>query len=232
MAVACAGDGKSDAALLSTRMVGDEVFVDAARVDLYYWTCMGEPTLQKQVGAEWVSLRDDRPPGWNSPGYFLDGQYLAPSMNLGCDYITCNAFGETHSIARAVEHVKVGTRAKPASAPANAPSPVDMIERRPLSGALRARLTYSTSSDCAASTEEFVPITVPEQGVCCPIGDAQCSSEGPGGGWAPTLDACRPWSTTFDVAYQVINDPHDCPTLDYDHTICCGCIPTDTDAGM
>lgn len=228
---ACVG-GDSDGTAFTARMVGDEAVVDAANPNLHYWTCMDEPSLQKQVDGEWVGLRDDRPPGWNSPGYFLDDQYIAPSHNLGCDFLLCTPFGETRSVGRAIEHVKVGMRAKPLDAPPEAPSPVDVIETRPIAGELRVRVTFSTGSDCATSHEAFVPLTLPEQGVCCAVGSPECSSEGPGGGWARTLQECRPWSTEFDLAYQLVDDAHECPTLVPDYPQCCGCVPNDMDAGI
>jgi hypothetical protein len=224
------------------RMVGDEIVVDVAAGDeVHYRTCRDEARLEKRVGATWTRPQDDRPPSANNPGYFLDGKYMWPSFNLGCDYILCAAWDETftRSVARAAEYVKVGTRDKPAYAPANAASPVDVIESRPLSGELRVRITYSKDAECSASEQATAPITVPQDGVCCPIGLTQCSSDGPGGGWAPTLDACPEWSMGFDVGYMITTDIRGCERLIEDNSACCGCVPdagndasTDQDAGF
>jgi len=222
-----------DAGVFRARLIGDLVVVDVpdGLPPLTQLSCSGWwAVLEKPDGARWVPLQDDRHPSSNNPGYFLDGEYIEPSFNLGCDVIGCDdqPFSDLIYADDAREYVKVGTMALPedvSPAPGMSPpdDPADVIETRPFSGALRVRFTYSTERDCSEPHEVTVPLEIPEHGVCCPIGSPSCSSTGPGGGWAPTADACLEWSEVFDESFVITTDPRGCPALADDPDTCCGC---------
>lgn len=219
------------------RLEGDVVMIDWDGGALSTLTCSGVSLLEKREGDRWVPLRDDRPPSWNSPGYFIDGEYSEPSFNLGCDVVSCYEPNTPLHMGFAREYVKTGTQPIPdgagdagIAAPILPADPADVIETRAFHGLLRARFTYSLGTECAEQLEAIVELEVPEEGVCCPIGNAGCSSEGPGGGWAPTLDACRPWSIEYDALSVRATDVRDCPVLVQDYDMCCGCAIEDGNA--
>lgn len=229
---AALGDAATDGGdfALSLFMRGDAIYLRATGGDVQYRSCSDAIRLEKRAGDTWVAPQDDRHPDSNNPGYYLDGVFIGPSSNLGCDAVTCSVGHDEVFVAQALEYVKTGEQPAPADAP-TAKSPAPVIERRPLRGKLRVTLEYSRMQGCGDSHTETFFVDIPSEGVCCPIGDEGCSSEGPGGGWAPTFDACEPYSIEYDGYSVVQQDPWGCPTLQIDESVCCGCVP-DADAGL
>lgn len=161
-------------ASFSIRIDGDFVYVDvrAGREPMSQLTCSGfDPILQKPVGDTWEPLQDDRPPVYDNPGYYLDGQYVPPGGNLGCDFVTCDPVESTLSWAQALEFVKTDTMSPPSDvhpgpgAPPVVADPADVLETRRVHGPLRARFLYSSDASCRAKPVEVVlPFELPDEG--------------------------------------------------------------------
>jgi len=213
---AAAEDASTDGAVtgpddlaLSVFMRGDAIYVHVAGATIYDRSCSGGPGLDKQDGDAWVAPQDDRYPDWQNPGYYLDGVFVGPSSNEGCDVVQCSEIPAEVFVARALEYVKVGEQPAPADAP-TATSPAPVIERRPLRGQkLRITFLYSRTERCDDTQTATLLLDLPARGVCCPVGTDGCSSEGPGGGWAPSLDACAPYSIEYDGYSVARQDPWD-----------------------
>jgi hypothetical protein len=173
-------------------------------------------------------MRDDRPP--SNPGYYLDGKYVPESFSLGCDMTACTSFNDTTEVGRAEEYANTGSKAPPAGEHSR-DAEVATIETRPFHGELRVLVQYFRDAMCQEDMHAVsLELEVPKEGVCCPIGDETCSSPGPGGGWAASMDACSPYSTLYDTYVTRKADAHGCPVLVEDDSVCCGC-PSDADAG-
>jgi hypothetical protein len=194
---------------------------------LSYLTCQNAIRVEKHLENAWAAMQDDRHPSSSNPGYYLDGEYVPSSSNLGCDQVECVPFSRTQVAGRAEEYVKTGSKAPPAGEPAAADE-VDVVETRAFHGEVRVRVDYSQTPQCEATDKVVLPLTIPgEGGVCCPIGSEGCWDPGPGGGWAPSLAECKPWKPAFDVAFSEERDAHGCPTLVEDESFCCSCRPDD-----
>jgi hypothetical protein len=219
----------------TARLVGDRIVIDVeGPAELGTPSCEETIVIAKLVNGSWRQARDDRRAA--NFGYYLDGAFVRQPPN-GCSSCVPLVNNGQIDVGLAYEYVRSGTKAPPADAPdaATAPDQVDVIEMRPLSGMVRITLTYFEDTFCETDgpLTSVVTLTIPElmQGVCCPIGAAGCSSAGPGGGWAPSLDACVPWTMEYDAMSVLKEDPRGCPKLVKDYTICCGCAP-DEDAGI
>lgn len=201
---------------------GDNVlFVVRQGAAIFSSFCEKAFVLEKREGDTWVAARDDRPSVYDNPGYFLDGEYVPAKRDPECDRKDCYELGGPYELSPAVEYVKTGTKDAPEGS--NATKPVlDTIERRPLNGKLRARVSYARQPDCSDEAAVEVELTVPE-GLCCPVGSAGCSSEGPRGGWAPSLETCRPGRPGFDEYVEIRQDVRGCSALVANEEICCGC---------
>jgi hypothetical protein len=230
-AAAADADSSSSALELVGRLEGERFLVDKPRGPaLYYWSCSSDLQAQKLVAGQWVALQDDRTFSVRAAGYYLDDTFVPAEPGLGCDVNVCTPVQNPIFVTLVNEYVRTGMKAPPPGAPAGnqpAGATVAVIETRPFHGKLRAHLRYSTEPSCNAPQVADVALDVPAQGVCCPIGSTQCSSEGPGGGWAPDTASCAPWSMIYDGAYLVKNDAHGCPVLVDDPAACCGCVPPD-----
>ena len=67
---------------------------------------------------------------------------------------------------------------------------VDVIERQPLTGEITVGVSYYEAEGCNSQEtggSVTFEIPTPELGVCCPIGEAECASTGPRGGWARNI---------------------------------------------
>jgi len=68
-------------------------------------------------------------------------------------------------------------------------------------------------------------------GVCCPITDwgGGCSPGAvqPGGGWAPSADACSYTIDGYDIYFERQVESHGCPMYVELPSECCGCVPVD-----
>ena len=219
------------------RLEGDVILVDVTSpIPLFRLSCSNAVVLQRREGDAWVAPRDERPPSYQNPGYYLDGAFVPRAFNLGCDAVGCFSLSVSDPIyvGPAREYVRTGSKAPPedrvpASGPPAVPAQVDVFESRPLSGRVLITIKYFEDSSCGEESSAALEFTIPtpDQGVCCPIGTAGCSSAGPGGGWAPTLDACRPWTVVYDAMVVPRDDARSCPALALDDDICCGCVPGD-----
>lgn len=186
--------------------------------------CASELVLEKSVNNSWGPLRDERPR--SGQGYYLDGKFV-PGKSIGCE-ASCMLLGKTRNIARAEEYVQTGTKFPPPDQP-DPKTPVFVVESRPLTGPLRLLVHYHLDETCNGEQQvASIQIAIPSEGVCCPIGPEQCSSPGPGGGWAKSYDQCPTFDTTFNVAFAIKPDSHGCPMLKPDPTLCCGdCVSMD-----
>jgi hypothetical protein len=206
---------------------GDAIVL-AALVPEQAWfrTCSGYPYVQKRAGTEWVPMIDDRPSLGPSPGYYLGDTFISPDFDRNCDVDSCGSISEPRTLGHAEEYVKIGTKAPPPGSDATA-AMVDVFEARPYHGDVRVVVHYSTDSACSGETKEtFVPLTIPEDGVCCPVVATGCSVDGPRGGWATSRDACVEVPRVPDAYIQRGTvDSHGCAIA------CCGCT-NDEDAGI
>jgi hypothetical protein len=151
------------------RLDDDAVVVVEAHteVQIMQWSCSGwDPAIDKRVGATWQPLQDDRHPHHENPGYFLDGEYVEPSFNEGCDALGCfSTFGRGEIRAGyAREYVKTGTRAlssEEEDAGVEVDDPADVVETRAFHGELRVRFKYSLLEDCDAPQELALELEVP-----------------------------------------------------------------------
>ncbi len=224
------GDAAQDAGgpVFHARLDGDQIVVDvlggqALRAE----SCSGSMQVEKHVAAgQWAPLQDDRYPYFNNPGYYLDGVFVRPSSNLGCDVVGCDPLPQQIFLGYAREYVKTGQKPAPAGE-TTAKSPAPVIETRAFHGTLRITLKYSTDASCNTKQQVVLQLVVPKDGVCCPIGLPGCSSSGPGGGWARALTECRTWRTEYDLYFATVNDVHGCPALEFDNAQCCGCAAPD-----
>lgn len=224
-----AGSGSVDVVGFSVRLDGGSVMLDVNNpLAAFYWTCRDAIVLQKLDVATgtWVRPIDQRPPSHNNPGYYLDGRFVPPSFNEGCDVLACQNFGSTNFVAKAAEYVQVGVvEIVDQGTPVYVPS----IETRPLTGSARVVVQYASDGMCTAQMSTVLALTLPtSDGVCCAIGNEGCSSTGPAGGWALDYDSCRPFFPSFDTYFRRSVDQHGCPYLLEDVNLCCGCA----DAGV
>ena len=228
---------------LQPRLVGDllEAQVSSTAIgntfpSLYMMTCTPEITIEKWSAEldHYAAVRDDRPPFYDNPGYFLDDVFVPPNHSLNCDAQVCAPFprmADRIEVGETYEYVKTGTTAPPPGT-SGAAAEVDVIERTALSGELKVSIAYYEESTCAVATGGGFSYEVPppELGVCCPVGEAECASSGPRGGWAENLKACRPFTYSQDHVYVQRDDPRGCPVLIEDESSCCNCS-SDADAG-
>lgn len=215
----------------SIELQGAQLLVhDSDEAPLYMLSCSGATAMEKADAAAWVAPADERHPSSHNPGYYLDGEYIEPEFSLGCDIVSCYEAQDPIYSALAYEYVKVGSEPAPAvmvdpRIADRVADPADTVETRPLSGKVRVRVRYFRDAECQRELfqEQEIVIPEPDEGVCCPVGDEGCSVEGPGGGWAPTLDACAPFSQQFDTLFELGDDPRGCPTLGANSAFCCNC---------
>ena len=225
-----AAGASSTAPTFSARLDGTNVIVEVTNSILaYYLTCNDAVVLQKlDAAGTWVRPTDDRPPSYNNPGYYLDGRYVAPSFNEGCNVTSCQNFGSRHFVAKAAEYVQTGLVETTVN---GSPVFVPSIETRPLRGVLLIEVRYSYGDPNCNTSAQVVQLKVevpPFDGVCCPPGREGCNSTGPGGGWALDYDSCRDLLPAYDTYYRRYVDSHGCPFLGEDLSQCCGCY----DAGV
>jgi hypothetical protein len=112
----------------------------------------------------------------------------------------------------AAETSDAGTRQAPEWA-VNAARPAPMFESEPIAGPVRVTVTYFEDEQCRSPKTATLELDVPEQGVCCPVGEESCNSDGPAGGWAPSLDQCWEWNGTDGEFAERYVDAHGCDTL-------------------
>lgn len=208
---------------------GDNVILEIeSDQPLYRDVCSSGIVMETRVGDAWQPRRYEVPQRFHR-GYYLDDDYVVPTFGLGCDTTSCFAMNGGINAGAASEVVASGTREAPAWAVgsnAQNPAPVFFVNEPedpapvfvsvPLAGPLRVELQYSTSPQCSSFETLSVTIDVPDDGVCCPVGEAGCASEGPAGGWAPSLDACREWNGAADEYAERFIDARGCPAL---HTL-------------
>lgn len=188
--------------------------------------CAAAFVLEK-LGNGWGPIRDERP--HDGRGYYLDDKFVHGEIAM-CDASSCPSLGKTRDIARAEEYVQIGTKRPPPDEP-DPDKPVFVVSTRPLAGPLRLLVKYHVEKSCGGAEQSAViELTIPTEGVCCPIGPATCSSPGPGGGWAESYAACPTFDSEFNVAFVIKPEAHGCPVLKPDPAMCCGDC-TDTDGG-
>lgn len=230
--VACSDSGHASASVPSDFRVyieGDAIMLAArsGRTPSHHY-CSGAVSVQKRSGSKWVPLRDDRPHSSQAISYYLDGSFVLQNPGW-CDVDGCGPFHGAMLAGRTEEYVKTGTKAPPANTPLVTATQVDVIESRPFHGAARVAFEYAPT--CGRTAEAFLPLTVPEHGVCCPVVARKCSENGLRGGWAPTRKDCATTGTYPDIYFRFGDtDGHGCPIT------CCGCMNdqdvSDEDAGI
>lgn len=210
---------------LLTRIEGDRIVIDVSgpQEPIFVQGC-GAPAAVYRVEDRWVPVRDDRPPSQGNAAYYVDDTYVPATE--ACDAPRCVPVpdGTQIEVSGTYEYIKsTETRTAPPDAD-NVLWEVPLIERFPLSGSVSVAFTYFRDDACLLSErlETYLDIPVPSRGVCCPIGLAECSSEGPGGGWAPTLEQCAPFASESDVLFEQRTDPRGCPLLVPNRERACG----------
>ncbi len=218
-------DGSAIALAVSVRARGVLVLSTRSTQPLYIQTCSNAIVLEKDSAGTWVGLRDDRPPSSNNPGYLLDGQYVSPSRDLGCELVSCRPLAPEEPAGSAIEYVTTGSGLPPGDA--DVPTePVANIESRGVRGEMRLRFSYFADSACTRTRSVDVYFDMPE-GFCCLRGPGGCNPSGPIGGWAPTEATCPSDMPALDASYEQRLDPWGCPVLAYDASVCCNCVPED-----
>jgi hypothetical protein len=123
-----------------------------------------DPVIEQKIDGGWVPLRDDRHLGVSNPGYYLDGRYIRPSSNLGCDMPGCYPLGNPIRAGEALEYVKTGMASPPDDDWAGSNSfgvpadPADTVETIRVEGPLRVRFTYVRGSGCDESEYAVVEV--------------------------------------------------------------------------
>lgn len=182
---------------------------------LYSVLCATDFKLETRVGDSWQPLRNDAP-GHDAyhDGYYLDDLYIPPTLGLGCDQQVC---WESRGVAgggAAVETIAAGTRPPPPWVQSeHLADPAPLFLTQPVSGPVRAELTYFTDARCQSPLTVSVELDVPEDGVCCPVGTAGCASSGPAGGWAATLETCDDGGFAFSDRSELVTDSRGCAAL-------------------
>jgi hypothetical protein len=140
------------------------------QVHLRYLTCDLFEGMDKQVGGEWVSLRNDLPGTFYQPGsadgYMLDGQFVPPSGSAGCDLLECADLSDNEGLPPAVEYVATGTTMPPADFiykdPFVRPSTIDVYESQPLQATkVRTYMKYFTDAKCHDRHDLALEVTMP-----------------------------------------------------------------------
>ncbi len=219
--------------VLSASLEGDWLGVDVRGGTFYQQSCSGAVRAEKSLGGQWIPLQDDRADSrWY--GYYLDGVYVAADRTLGCDVVACERTQARVEVGAVNEYVRTGSMAPPAGTGALPGFELAVIETRAFHGQVRVHLVYSSDATCSDAHEANVLLDVPEHGVCCPIGKVDCSSQGPGGGWAPTPDACSKWPGGYPYGAFVVRetDVRGCPKLVVAPDACCACPLDGPDAGL
>lgn len=197
---------------------------------LYMLTCSSAFSLEQPYAGSWVPLRDDRPPSYMNPGYFLDGVFVPPSFNEGCDVLTCRPLGPTVDVPLfALEYVQLGSISAPPGSGISGTIPA--IESRGRRGDLRLRLNYSEDSNCSRFTEATIDFFVPD-GECCYVGPEGCNASNAGGGWTPSPGDCPALFPSSGTYYTARVDGFGCAKLIPDPQRCCGSNCGDEDAGV
>jgi hypothetical protein len=209
----------------SAKLKSDEVVLSIGAGPLYFMTCTGATKLEKPDGSGWTSLRDDH--ASIGSGFFLDGNYIPPQINPGCDFSHCSQVTTPFDVGPAFEYVQKGTRpiesnAPPVPAGIVAANPAPDIKTQPYTGRLRVTLIYARDAQCTTRETAQIEIEVPS-GSCCPV-SSSCSSTN-AGGWAASPDECR--SRAFrDGYFTAAKDVHGCDVLRTSTSsgaMCCGC---------
>lgn len=225
-----AGSGSPADVAFSARLDQSSVILDVKNpFAAYYVTCSDALILQKLDIAmgSWVDPTDQRPPSYNNPGYYLDGRFVPPSSDAGCDVRSCQNFGSTNFVAKAAEYVQVGVvEVIHQGVTIHVPS----IETRPIAGSVRVVVQYALDPMCGGALQSAVlGLTIPTtEGVCCVVGIGGCNSAGPAGGWAIDYDSCRGFWPMPGTYFREAMDARGCPYLIEDFNQCCGC----DDAGV
>lgn len=183
------GDGVTASAYLR----GDNLIVELESDEkIYALSCVETDSIWTRVGDDWVERRYQAPSGNFHQGFYRDDVYVEPTPGLGCDSVYCFETDGSRNLGPAVEVIEAGMRAAPEwlmNSIADDPAPV--FESEPLSGPLRLRGHYWLDPQCQREKNVTLELEVPEEGVCCPVAEAGCSSEGGAGGWAISADDCQ-----------------------------------------
>lgn len=193
---------------------GDNVIISLeSEAPVYTVACTERTKLEKLVGTSWQPLRNDAPADFHQ-GYFVDDRYEEPTFGLGCDVQYCMQANGGANAGPPNEIIADGTRAKPSWVTRdNAVDPAPVFRTEPLSGPIRASLTYFKDAQCKAPETVSFELDIASEGVCCPVGPAGCSSSGPLGGWAATLETCDDSGGSPGEYSELVVDNRGCEKL-------------------
>jgi hypothetical protein len=193
---------------------------------VYFMNCSAV-NLEKYDASGWTRLRDDRNTPANAAGYYLDGVYVPPQINPGCDFDFCSPGGTGIGVGAALEYVETGTRPLASNTPPpllgiTAANPARDIKTQPYIGKLRVSFNYAREAKCQFRQTVRLELEAPT-GSCCPV-STSCSSTN-AGGWAASADDCS--SRAFQDGYFTpAKDVHGCDVLNTSTSsgaMCCGC---------
>ncbi len=170
------GAGSADRTFEALRDAHDQVHIEAS-IETYVRSCSDAAELLEQTEQGLRRPPEELPSSHNHRGYYLDGAYIRPSCNLGCDVVRCGSLSRTRPLS-AVRHVLSGTDAAPGGAPVDPGFPcaprdpesgdagvgrdagalasdreVDVFESVPLGPELVVRFEYYETDDCSGPAQ-------------------------------------------------------------------------------
>ena len=159
---------------LSVHQDGGEVVVDIQESPpMYVQSCM-TPVLQlaqlEDDGSQSALVTDIEEAGDRWEGYWLDGSFVYPSLDEGCDMVVCMPL--TDNPRRALTaYTVIGEEAPPADLEAwleenagwmEAPESVSVVESMPITGELEITLSFFASDTCDGDLQEVSMTTTIE----------------------------------------------------------------------
>ena len=159
---------------ISVHQDGDQVVVDIQEAPpMFVQSCM-TPVLQlaqiEEDGTQSALTADVESAGDRWEGYWLDGEFVYPSLDEGCDVVMCVPLDDNPSRAL-ISYTVVGEEAPPQDLEAwleengdwlEAAESVAVVESAPITGELEVTLSFYESGDCAGELQEVSLMTTIE----------------------------------------------------------------------
>lgn len=140
--------------------------------DLYYLTCAADLLKLSQMNDDGTAApltTDPDDVGDRYAGYWLDGSFVYPALDEGCDMIVCMPVPESISVGL-MSYGNAGDTAPPDDLEAwleeNAPGmdaaeTVADVQSNPISGTIKIELSYFSDAECeGASTTDSTTFTL------------------------------------------------------------------------
>ena len=164
----------SEALNISLQQDGDRVVVDIQQAPpMFVQSCM-TPVLQRAQleddGTLSALTTDVERAGDRWEGYWLDGEFVYPSLDEGCDMVVCMPLSDNPSLDL-IAYTVVGEEAPPEALEAwleehggwmELAASVAVVESVPITGELEVTLSFYESAECDGELQEVSQTTTIE----------------------------------------------------------------------